>query len=357
MTDGARLGARHLDGVSRRAPTARRPSSPGRQRVTRRRGPAPTCPPTSPARRHPASPPSSGTPTTPRFETAAGDGLLRRRPRGHDSRRGPARVLDGLPLGSGRVRRDGRRRRRRRRPAGRDHRRGAVYVATTGYGYGDQVSVGLQERLMTLFAGQLDGAVSLGDALRNAKQEYFASQGLYGAYDEKALSSTILYGLADVRCRHRAPGPSDATERDHCAGRRVPRVCRRRPTTRLHLRRRSPATSVAGSRPTPAPGRSCRRSPPVARCSHGPSSTSPPTPATARCCPPTAPSSTAAQPTGPSPTSTPPSAGRRSTTPPASLRRSTRSPPSRPGWPASPRPATHRAWSAPTGSRSVRSWC
>ncbi|MEY2417216.1 MAG: hypothetical protein QOH53_2550, partial [Ilumatobacteraceae bacterium] len=73
--------------------------------------------------------------------------------------------------------------------------RGAAFVATTGYGYGDQASVGLQERLMTLFAGQLDGAVSLGDALRNAKQQYFGSQGLYGAYDEKALSSTILYGL------------------------------------------------------------------------------------------------------------------------------------------------------------------
>ena len=73
--------------------------------------------------------------------------------------------------------------------------RGAVYLAATGYGYGDQISVGLQERLMTLFAGELDGSVSLGDALRNAKQRYFASQGLYGAYDEKALSSTILYGL------------------------------------------------------------------------------------------------------------------------------------------------------------------
>ncbi|MEO6570787.1 MAG: Ig-like domain-containing protein, partial [Ilumatobacteraceae bacterium] len=73
--------------------------------------------------------------------------------------------------------------------------RGAVYLAATGFGYGDQISVGLQERLMTLFAGELDGSVSLGDAVRNAKQRYFASQGLYGAYDEKALSSTILYGL------------------------------------------------------------------------------------------------------------------------------------------------------------------
>ena len=73
--------------------------------------------------------------------------------------------------------------------------RGAVYLSTTGYGYGDQVSVGLHERLMVLFAGELDGSVSVGDAVRNAKQTYFASQGLYGAYDEKALSSTILYGL------------------------------------------------------------------------------------------------------------------------------------------------------------------
>ena len=73
--------------------------------------------------------------------------------------------------------------------------RGAVYLSTTGYGYGDQVSVGLHERLMVLFAGELDGSVSVGDAVRNAKQTYFAGQGLYGAYDEKALSSTILYGL------------------------------------------------------------------------------------------------------------------------------------------------------------------
>ena len=54
--------------------------------------------------------------------------------------------------------------------------RGAAYVAATGYGYGDQVSIGLHERLMTLFAAELDGSVSLGDALRNAKQAYFASQ-------------------------------------------------------------------------------------------------------------------------------------------------------------------------------------
>ena len=95
--------------------------------------------------------------------------------------------------------------------------RGAVYVASTGYGYGDQVSVGLQERLMTLFATELDGAVSLGDALRNAKQEYFAGQGLYGAYDEKALASTILYGLPmfAVGSEHPVRPTPDEPDRRH----------------------------------------------------------------------------------------------------------------------------------------------
>jgi hypothetical protein len=72
---------------------------------------------------------------------------------------------------------------------------GGAYVTTTAYGYGDQSSVGLHERLMVLFAGQLDGAVSLGQALAFAKQQYFATQGLYGPYDEKALVTTTLYGL------------------------------------------------------------------------------------------------------------------------------------------------------------------
>ena len=67
---------------------------------------------------------------------------------------------------------------------------------------------------MTLFAGELDGSVSVGDAVRNAKQRYFASQGLYGAYDEKALSSTIMYGLPMFAVGTERTGPADATERD-----------------------------------------------------------------------------------------------------------------------------------------------
>ena len=134
---------------------------------------------------------------------------------------------------------------------------GAVYLAATGYGYGDQFSVGLQERLMTLFAGELDGAVSVGDALRNAKQSYFAGQGLYGAYDEKALSSTILYGLpmfavGDERPVRPVP-PNVTTAADRHA--RAVVVALRRG---LRLRPPRPPTSVPGTRPTPAPARSSR---------------------------------------------------------------------------------------------------
>ena len=73
--------------------------------------------------------------------------------------------------------------------------RGAVYLATTGFGYGDEVSVGLHERLLTLFSAHLDGTMTIGAASVRAKQRYFGTQGLYGAYDEKALATTVLYGL------------------------------------------------------------------------------------------------------------------------------------------------------------------
>ena len=73
--------------------------------------------------------------------------------------------------------------------------RGAVYLATTGFGYGDQASVGLHERLLTLFADQLTGRDTVGSAVVQAKQAYFGSQGLYGIYDEKALATMVLYGL------------------------------------------------------------------------------------------------------------------------------------------------------------------
>ncbi len=188
---------------------------------------------------------------------------------------------------------------------------GAVYVAATGYGYGDEFSVGLQERLMTLFAGELDGAVSVGDALRNAKQAYFAGQGLYGSYDEKALSSTILYGLPMFAVgteRPVRPVPENAERRP---GRPDSRDCSRATTTRsFTLRRpqRSGRALVRGRhRNRPAVAADHRRSPdPAARRD----STSPPQRRTTRCSRPTERWSACSTPTASSATSTPPSAGR-----------------------------------------------
>ncbi len=147
--------------------------------------------------------------------------------------------------------------------------RGAVYLAATGYGYGDQISVGLQERLMTLFAAELDGSVSLGDALRNAKQRYFASQGLYGVYDEKALSSTIMYGLPMFAVGTERPsGRRRRTRRQ----RRFPErsVCRRSPTPRISRSPHDRPTQAAGSRLMQVLAVSCHRSPPAGRSNHTP---------------------------------------------------------------------------------------
>ena len=195
---------------------------------------------------------------------------------------------------------------------------------------------------MTLFAGQLDGAVSLGDALRNAKQQYFASQGLYGAYDEKALSSTILYGLPMFAVGTERPVRPTPPTADHDPDR--PTVCRRRPTARTSRSIRQSGDigrwfeadagtgpqlpQITASRPVATPRRARRHGRRRRQLAAAGARRR-----RQRCC----------TPARPSPTSTPPSAARRSTTRPASPRRSTPSPRSRHGWPASRRPATTRA--------------
>ncbi len=79
---------------------------------------------------------------------------------------------------------------------------GAMFVGVTTYGFGNTVGAALDERLLASFAGNLDGQVitgvgpmSVGEALVQAKQDYWSGQGLYGPYDEKVLQSTVFYGL------------------------------------------------------------------------------------------------------------------------------------------------------------------
>ena len=82
---------------------------------------------------------------------------------------------------------------------------GAIYAAQTGYGYGDTVTVALTEKLMAQFARNLDGTMTIGQAMTFAKQQYFSDLGLYGVYDEKALQEATVYGLPMYRI---GSGPS-----------------------------------------------------------------------------------------------------------------------------------------------------
>ena len=74
-----------------------------------------------------------------------------------------------------------------------------MYVANTGYGYGDYDTIALSERLMTMFAHNLASDGSIGRKLVLAKQQYFASIASYDPYAEKALAEATFYGLPFYR--------------------------------------------------------------------------------------------------------------------------------------------------------------
>ncbi len=73
-------------------------------------------------------------------------------------------------------------------------RQRAVYIANTGYGYGDTDVVALSEKLNVELAKRLDGTMTAGQALRFAKHAY-AADGITTAYDLKALHQFVYYGL------------------------------------------------------------------------------------------------------------------------------------------------------------------
>jgi uncharacterized protein YjbI with pentapeptide repeats len=74
-----------------------------------------------------------------------------------------------------------------------------VYVANTGYGYGDTDTVAYSEQLMSLFAKNFHQDMTLGQALTAAKQQYFGDLVQYETYDEKVLAETTFYGLPMFR--------------------------------------------------------------------------------------------------------------------------------------------------------------
>jgi hypothetical protein len=71
------------------------------------------------------------------------------------------------------------------------------FLGNTGYGYGDTVAIAYSERLLDLFTKNLDGTMTLSQAVSKAKQDYL-KDGLVGVYDEKVLNESTFYGLPFV---------------------------------------------------------------------------------------------------------------------------------------------------------------
>jgi Bacterial Ig-like domain (group 3) len=74
----------------------------------------------------------------------------------------------------------------------------ATFVGGTGYQYADTDFLAYSAKLYTLLASQLrsgTGAVALGQALVNAKQDYLAGVSNLTGIDQKALIESTLYGL------------------------------------------------------------------------------------------------------------------------------------------------------------------
>jgi hypothetical protein len=87
-------------------------------------------------------------------------------------------------------------------PAGLDltqafFKRGANYVANTGYGWGSNAGLGWSERLINNYVSALTQGASttIGKALMRSKQRYFSESSAFDAYDEKAMQEWTLYGL------------------------------------------------------------------------------------------------------------------------------------------------------------------
>ena len=85
-----------------------------------------------------------------------------------------------------------------------------VYVANTGYGYGDYDAIALSEQLMTMFASNLGSDGTIGRKLMLAKQQYFGTVGIADPYAAKALQEATFYGLPFYAVGSRTEPPNAA---------------------------------------------------------------------------------------------------------------------------------------------------
>ncbi|HEY6961043.1 MAG TPA: Ig-like domain-containing protein, partial [Gaiellaceae bacterium] len=100
---------------------------------------------------------------------------------------------------------------------------GTGFVGNTGFGLGNTDSVAFSEELMGDLSANLNGTLSIGEALARAKQTYYLAHVSYSAYDEKTLSEAELYGLPMYGIGHApaavgTPTPPAPTPRDPVTG-------------------------------------------------------------------------------------------------------------------------------------------
>ena len=71
----------------------------------------------------------------------------------------------------------------------------AVFVANTGFGYGDTTMIDLSERLMDHFANTLNSGGTIGEQWVRAVHQYYAEPSNYDVIDEKVMVEANMYGL------------------------------------------------------------------------------------------------------------------------------------------------------------------
>jgi len=130
-------------------------------------------------------------------------------------------------------------------------RRNAVYVANTGYGYGDTEAVALSERVMSLYAGLVgSGRATAAQALLFAKQQYATEPTPMGVYDAKSLQEAVFYGLPTYRIGAAgAEAPTALPDNPAPGGARATDAVSINPTLQVHVTDRGRFWSVGSEVP------------------------------------------------------------------------------------------------------------
>jgi hypothetical protein len=93
--------------------------------------------------------------------------------------------------------------------------RGVVaLIANTGYGWGLKHGIGYGTRLVQIFTERMvaGGTITIGEAVRHSKQQYYLEAPRYDPYDEKTLMQWTLFGLPMYAIKIGTPADATAAQ-------------------------------------------------------------------------------------------------------------------------------------------------